>query len=180
MISRYKQPKPKRCAKCKDEFPNRGMKKYCMSCERKIHSGNIEEMSREELIELPLPTLLDAAEGMFNLFIRERDKDGRCISCGKNYTHENPIQAGHFYAAGMHPGLRFNENNAHGQCFTCNIVHHGNTVQYATRLEKKIGLSKLAELIVIADGTKNYKWSRIELAEVIIEYREKLKTTKNR
>ena len=78
----------------------------------------------------------------FNKFIRNRDKGEACISCG-NYT---TLQAGHFFSAGQHPSVKFNEDNCHGQCVHCNYYKHGNLINYRHNLIEKIGEDRFEKL----------------------------------
>ncbi len=70
-----------------------------------------------------VPKLTQEAQQAFNAYIRERDRDEPCISCGEMNP---PIyrggqwDAGHYLTVGAHPELRFNEQNAHKQCKKCN------------------------------------------------------------
>ena len=77
-----------------------------------------------------------------NAYIRARDADKPCISCGTR----KPVQycAGHFKTSGGNPELRFNELNIHKQCNKhCNKELSGNIAAYRPRLVEKIGQSKV-------------------------------------
>ena len=68
------------------------------------------------------PTNTDLLRGMlwtvFSKYIRDRDKDKPCISCGKMFDVK---QAGHFVpVGGSSVGLWFDEQNVHGECEGCN------------------------------------------------------------
>ena len=58
------------------------------------------------------------AQAAFNKFIRLRDHDQPCISCGRH--HGGQYHAGHFLSVGARPELRFEELNVHKQCAPCN------------------------------------------------------------
>ena len=77
-----------------------------------------------------IPQLIKLATIHFNKYIRQRDK--RCISC--NAPTEN---AGHYFSAGNHASLRFDERNVHGQCIRCNKWLHGNLIEYRKRSEER-------------------------------------------
>ena len=114
---------------------------------------------------IPLPKLLKKAQIVFNRFIRERDKDKGCISCGSQVT-----EAGHYYSQGHHSALRFNEVNVNGQCTRCNCFLHGNLIQYRNGL-----ISRYSEVeIILLDsiGTRNplRKYQRHELEFIIKHY----------
>ena len=67
----------------------------------------------------------------FNAFIRDRDKDNRCITCGKRSVSD----AGHFISCRFE-ATRFDENNVHGQCITCNRFEYGNQYEHSIALDK--------------------------------------------
>lgn len=106
----------------------------------------------------------------FKKYIRLRDKEQSCISCGNPY----PAHAGHFYSAGHYPALEFNENNVHVQCIRCNCHLHGNLNEYRKRIVYKIGQNDLDRLDYLADQYKKtgYKHDRFFLIEVIEKYKE--------
>ena len=56
------------------------------------------------------------ADKYFSLFIRERDKDKGCVTCGKFTDNKD---CGHFLSRRFE-STRFDEKNAHGQCQKCN------------------------------------------------------------
>lgn len=88
----------------------------------------------------------DEAQRAVNRFIRARDYNDPCISCG---TTRRDIQyaAGHLLSRGAHPELRFNEDNIHRQCNKrCNLELSGNIGPYRENLIKKIGSAKMAIL----------------------------------
>lgn len=80
---------------------------------------------------------LKEAQAAFNAFIRTRDHDQPCISCGR--FHTGSFDAGHYRSVGAAPALRFDENNVHKQCVPCNQHKGGNIVEYRIRLVEKIG-----------------------------------------
>lgn len=90
---------------------------------------------------------------VFNAYIRERDKNKPCISCGTNKS--NAWHASHYYPT-TKSYLRFNEDNVHKSCVKCNVFLHGNLVQYRERLIEKIGI----ERVIALDEAKN---NRLEL-----------------
>ena len=114
--------------------------------------------------------LKDKLVKLFHKFIRERDKDKPCISCGQYTT----LQAGHFYSGGHYSALRFDEVNVHGQCLRCNYFLSGNLNNYRINLEKKIGTERLKQLDMKASiyiRTRTFKWDRFSLIEKIEKYK---------
>jgi len=112
-----------------------------------------------------IPVLLRLAKIAFNKWIRERDKNLGCISCGSQIT-----EAGHYYSAGHHSALRFNEVNVNGQCTRCNCFLHGNLIHYRNGLISKYGKQEIDLLDSV--GTRNplKKWQRHELEFIINHY----------
>jgi hypothetical protein len=112
----------------------------------------------------PLPKLLKDAQKVFNSFIRHRDKDKGCISCGGPVQH-----AGHFIAVGNSGFLRFNEHNVNGQCVKCNTFLHGNLLNYRKGMIKKYG----EEVVDYLESHQYYtrKHDRQELEEIINHYK---------
>lgn len=117
--------------------------------------------------QTPLPKMLKKAQEVFNRWIRERDKDKGCISCGSEVDH-----AGHYYSQGHHSGLRFNEINTNGQCLRCNNFLHGNLINYRKGLVKRYGEAKVM-LLENNNVNKVKKWTRVELQAIIQEYGKK-------
>ncbi len=112
------------------------------------------------------PELIKKAQIVFNKFIRERDADKSCISCGSRVE-----QAGHFYSAGHYSMLRFHEYNCNGQCVRCNYYLSGNLNQYRINLEKRIGKDSLSTLDTLA-VKRAFKWDRFTLIDIIEKYKE--------
>jgi hypothetical protein len=111
--------------------------------------------------------LIKIAQRHFNKFIRERDKDLPCINCGKY----RELQAGHFYPTSTHSHLRFNEDNAGGECLSCNYFNsQSHSYGYRVNLEKRIGKERFENLETMAKF-KNHKWDRFSLIAIILKYR---------
>lgn len=77
-----------------------------------------------------LPKLKAKLQEIFNEYIRLRDKDRPCISCGEIKT----LQAGHYWAVGGYDGLRFDEDNVHGECAGCNGFDDMHLIGYRDNL----------------------------------------------
>ncbi|TEW24926.1 recombination protein NinG, partial [Histophilus somni] len=84
---------------------------------------------------------LKELQGVFNRFIRLRDKNLPCISCGR--YHQGQWHAGHYRSVGACPELRFNEDNVHKQCSVCNNHKSGNVIEYRINLVAKIGVERV-------------------------------------
>lgn len=87
------------------------------------------------------PEHLAGAQAVFNRYIRARDADLPCISCGRHHT--GAWDAGHYRSVGAQPALRFNEDNTHRQCVPCNQHKGGNAVEYRLGLLARIGAERV-------------------------------------
>lgn len=126
-----------------------------------------------------LPQLIAKCQSLFNEYIRARDLSGdhfKCISCGQ-IKSERFMHSGHYYNVGHYAGLRFNEDNAHGQCIHCNKYLHGNLIEYRDNLFMKIGAECFENLKLKALYYKRcgHKFSRFEVEQRIEELKKKLK-----
>ena len=119
------------------------------------------------------PELLKECQVAFNEYIRARDKDRPCISCGRQ--HQGQYHAGHFLSVGARAGLRFDERNCHKQCQPCNTHLHGNLINYRIRLIRKIGLAEV-ERLECDVSEKHY--TREELMQMTKDYRKKARELK--
>lgn len=81
------------------------------------------------------------AQAAFNAFIRARDADLPCISCGRH--HQGQYHAGHYLSVGARPELRFVELNVAKQCAPCNTHLSGNAVMYRKALVDRIGTASV-------------------------------------
>ena len=119
----------------------------------------------------------------FNTFIRLRDHDQPCISCGR-YDHEVPDKgrggkwdAGHYRSVGSAVELRFVEQNVHKQCKHCNSAKGlgGNYVEYRKGLIVRIGLEAVERL----EGPERPpKMTIPELKDAIKDYRARARQLK--
>ena len=175
----------KRCKNCKQPFtPIRStLEKYCQKdeCIRVFVAEAKEKawkkkkaIKKEEL--MTVQDYVKIAQQVFNKYIRLRDKDKGCISCGKQLVGK--FDAGHFYNANNHWSVRFDERNVHGQCVNCNQHKHGNLLEYRVRLMSRLGygmegISHMYNLEM--DARKTRKYTIEELKEIISTYKQKIK-----
>jgi 5-methylcytosine-specific restriction endonuclease McrA len=115
--------------------------------------------------------LVKAAQLVFNKFIRLRDKDELCISCGKKINGVK--HASHYLSAGGHSAVRYNEDNVWVSCYKCNVMLSGNQIEYRKRLIQKIGVERVEWLE--NNGNIVKKWTKEELKLLITEYKKKTK-----
>ena len=129
---------------------------------------------RERLSELrPLSYYQKKAQTAFNAFIRERDKDLPCVSCGR--FHEGQWHAGHFRTVGASPETRYNEDNCFKQCQPCNNHLSGNISNYRPELIRRIGQERYDALM---GYHASVKWTREIIEGIEKDYKLKLKQIK--
>ncbi|AWX14823.1 recombinase NinG [Mergibacter septicus] len=86
------------------------------------------------------------AQSAVNKYIRVRDENKECISCGTPLISEKlggGFDAGHFRSRGSAPHLRFYTLNIHGQCKRCNRWLSGNYHEYRIGLIERLGIEKV-------------------------------------
>lgn len=144
--------------------------------EAKIKNRLEREQFKERKAKLKrIPDLIKEAQTAFNAYIRARDAEQRCISCGVLLSREaigGGFDAGHYRSRGSAKHLSFHEDNCHGQCKRCNRYGAGMAVDYRIGLVRRIGLARVEALE--ADSTVR-KWGRDELIAIRAEYVAKLK-----
>ena len=116
---------------------------------------------------------------IFHLFIRLRDarKDGtfQCISCGRILPFERS-DCGH-YINERHSATRYNEDNCHAQCRTCNLFKRGNPEEFRKALVRKYGEEKVEALERMKNDIS--KMSESDYQEKIFYYEERINELKN-
>ncbi|MCU1717333.1 recombination protein NinG [Pseudomonas sp. 5P_3.1_Bac2] len=144
--------KPKKCRHCKGAFvPAKPLQVACgVPCAVALAKA-AGEKERKSLAQLERKELkaakeriksrgehLKEAQAAFNEWVRLRDADQPCISCG---TFANvQYAAGHYRTVAAAPELRFEPLNVHKQCNkNCNKEKSGNIVGYRVSLVRKIG-----------------------------------------
>lgn len=184
-----KQPKPKTCKNpaCGEKFvPQRLGQTVCSpKCGLAIKEVN-QEKARKSLAQVQrreikvrkekLKTRADhlrEAQAVFNEWVRLRDADLPCVSCGRH--HEGQYHAGHYRTVGANPEIRFEPLNAWKQCAPCNTHLSGNLVNYRLSLLQRIGAEKLEWLEGPHPACKH---TIEEIKAIKAEYREKIKELK--
>ena len=178
-----KKIKPKTCKGCGNEFmPRASIQTACsIKCafdlvqnkkekaaataakaERKADKEKLEKLKSRR-------THLNDAQAIFNKFIRLRDHDQPCISCG---AIEATWDAGHYRSVGAAPQLRYNEDNCHRQCVHCNQHKSGNAIEMRRGMIKRIGVERVEAL---EDSNTLTRWTIEDALRIKTEYKEKIK-----
>ena len=103
---------------------------------------------------------------LVHAYVRKRDKDMNCISCGCQWNDK--FQAGHYYPGGSFETLKFNLDNINGQCEQCNLFKEGNFENYTLNLPKRIGKLRFDNLVKLAEIDKQFSkvWNLDNLKEI--------------
>ena len=139
---------------------------------------DFEKIEKEHKNRKGLTSILESVKSVCHEYIRLRDKNKPCISCGTQWHKD--FQAGHFYKAELFSTIKFNELNINAQCVQCNIRKEGNESEYRVNLPSRIGedafkaLDELGKL----DHSVDFKWDREELKKIRAYYRNQLKELK--
>lgn len=174
-------------------MPDCGIEIHRMTREKEAeyHSKEFKkETRRRKEAALTTSDWIKKVQVKFNAYIRERDKDEPCISCGRmdHEISEHPRggkwDAGHYLSRGAFPELRFEPKNTHKQCKSCNAgsgkyARKNHTVQqeYRERLIDKIGIVDIEKL----EGPHPAKRYRIpELKELYNYWSDMLKKQRDK
>lgn len=149
--------RPKKCrnAACRADFiPARPMQTACsVSCaialtEARKVKQSLDQAKQERAARRAARERIKTkgdymreTQAAFNEWIRERDRDLPCISCGR--FHQGQFHAGHYRTVGANPELRFNPLNVHKQCAPCNNHKSGDIVNYRINLVQRIGADQV-------------------------------------
>ena len=186
-----KQPKPKTCrnATCSVKFvPQRLGQAVCSpACALATKDVN-QQKARKSLAQVERREIkvrkeklksradhLKDTQQAFNAWVRERDAELPCISCGRH--HAGQYHSGHYRTVGASPELRFEPLNAWKQCAPCNNYLSGNLINYRISLLQKIGEEKV---IWLEGPHEAKKYTIEELKAMTADYRAKTRELKGR
>lgn len=112
---------------------------------------------------------------VFNQWIRLRDADEPCISCGRPPSWQGQWDAGHYRSRGSSPALRFDPDNVHKQCGPCNVHLSGNLIEYRVGLIERRGIRVVERL----EGPQEpLKMTIADIVEAKAEYRARVRELK--
>lgn len=166
--------KLKLCKQCGNPFkPYNSLQIVCgVTCAVKFNSKKeVDKRVKQLRKELKHPNYIELLQVVFNTYIRTRDKGFPCISCNEPLTTKH--DAGHYWTVKGYSGIRFDEDNVHAQCVSCNQHKDGAQAEYEIGLRKRIGDERFEAL---KERRHNeLKLSIPELQELIKQYKEKTK-----
>ena len=113
------------------------------------------------------------AKRSFQKWVRLRDKDKPCISCGS--SEKELVDGGHYFKAELYSGLIFDERNCHKQCRKCNRYLGGNEIQYRLGLVERYGKEYVEKLEQESKDKRVYKFTKKELIAIKLKYDLKIK-----
>lgn len=189
MTIERKPAKPKKCrvAACGATFvPSRMGQAVCSPACAMIDAPRHEPKARKALADIERKDIkvrkeklksradhLKDTQQAFNAWVRARDAELPCISCGRH--HDGQYHSGHYRTVGANPELRFEPLNAWKQCAPCNNHLSGNLINYRISLLQRIGEEKVAWL----EGPHEAKKYTVdELKAMTADYRAKTKELK--
>ncbi|MBJ2206136.1 recombination protein NinG [Pseudomonas carnis] len=189
MTIERKPAKPKKCrvATCRASFvPSRMGQAVCSPACALIDGPRHAPKARKALADIErkdikvrkekLKSRADHAKDTqqaFNEWVRLRDADLPCVSCGRH--HDGQYHAGHYRTVAANPAIRFEPLNVHKQCAPCNNHKSGDIVNYRIELVKRIG----AEAVEWLEGPHEPKKYTVEqLKAMTAEYRAKTRELK--
>ncbi|WKZ94086.1 recombination protein NinG [Chimaeribacter arupi] len=171
MAKGTKPPKARTCPICSTEYtPRSTTQKVCHSYKCAIEFTRLkgeekaarEKRKQERLQRDDLKRRRESLKGLsewnreaqaaFNRYIRMRDLNKECVSCGShlisnsNYLTGSAVDASHYRSRGAASHLKFNVFNVHSACTRCNRQLSGNAVEYRIRLIERIGLERVERL----------------------------------
>ena len=179
-------PKAKPCKHCKQPTNNKiGLRYLCnidhaiaftkSEAERKQTKQKAEQRKNERAAIKaekqrikPLSKWLSEAQAEFNRYIRLRDSEVSCISCGA--VTAGQWDCSHYRSRGAASHLRFSEINCNRACSVCNQHYSGRIVDYRIGLIRKVGEAAVIEL---ENDNKPHKWTIEEVAAIKKEYAAK-------
>jgi len=123
---------------------------------------------------------ISEAQSAFNAYVRWRDRNEPCISCGKHRPEKfgGNYDAGHFRSRGSAPHLRFHLWNVHKQCVYCNRYKSGAVSDFRVALIWKMGQEKVDYLECLQSTREhdiNYAKRVKSIFTRLLKHRKKLK-----
>lgn len=175
--------KPRKCKICKAPSLSKSIEPVCgIKCaielakrKREKKEAKDSAKSRSELRERKerIKTRgewLKEAQAACNAFIRKRDSNLACVSCGS--VQAKQWDAGHYKTTAARPGLRFHPANIHKQCSRCNDWLSGNIHPYRVELINRVG-NKMVDYL--ENSNPFSAWTIEEIKEIKAHYKELLK-----
>lgn len=175
--------KQKKCVICGSSFsPRTSLQRTCSDHiyqwyrQQKEKAEAKKWRSDKKRIKEKLKTLSQyekEARREFQKWIRWRDREEPCISCGA--TTAKQWHAGHYMKAELYSGMIFDERNCRRQCSRCNDLYSGMQAEYRQQLVVKFGREYVEKLEEDANRLRKYKYTKEQLISIKEKYKKKLK-----
>ena len=112
---------------------------------------------------------------LFSDCVRQRDMNGRCITCGRPFHGMFVmVTCGHFRKR-RHLMTRWNLENAYGQCWKCNS--EDNDAKFTAVLIEMLGEEKMTELVDLSHEEVHLTYTDLkEIYDALLEYKHKLES----
>ena len=140
----------RKCKTCGKKYePFNSLQKACSpKCALALVDKNKKKKIKKDLTEFrkgdkSLAKLRAEAQKEVNAYIRLRDENKPCISCG---SLSQDVDAGHFRSRGAAKHLAFNTFNIFRQCKRCNRYLGGNYSEMRKGVIERIGLERVERL----------------------------------
>ena len=144
---------PKTCKTCRQKFlPSRPMQVVCspLCAAALVAKKRREKMAKEASAERKetreklrametYQKRCGRVQELANAYVRLRDRNEPCISCGKPSTWAGQWHCSHYKSVGSNSFLRFNYYNLNKSCSVCNNHLSGNISGYREGLTRKYG-----------------------------------------
>lgn len=132
-----------------------------------------KELKVRKINAQPKTYWIKQAQQAVNAFVRARDSNLPCVSCGTHSAAQ--WDAGHYRTTAAAPQFRFDPRQIHKQCSVCNQHKSGNIVPYRVELIKRIGIETVD---AIENNHERRSYSIEELKGIRDYYRLELKRLK--
>jgi hypothetical protein len=147
--------------------------KSLLTAKKEVKAKEKKQVKEQKEKLKTLSELEADAKRVFQKYIRLRDKDKPCISCGIQQT--DLWDGGHYKKAEIYSGVIFDENNVHKQCRKCNRFLGGNELNYRDGLIQRFNVDFVENIELKANETRKYKYTKEELKEIKEKYLKKIK-----
>lgn len=177
--------KPRKCPECGTVFvASRAGQKVCESvkCAMSYAQRQREKVRKKQIVadrkafrETDRSWWLKATQADVNAWVRWRDRDKPCITCGKppQATKQGGARdAGHYLTRAAYSALRFDTRQIFAQCVVCNRYNSGRRHEYRLAMIEKHGPEFVEWL---ESQTQPKKWDIDELKEIRAHYRKLLR-----
>jgi len=121
------------------------------------------------------------AQAAVNAYVRHRDKDKQCISCGTSLRSASlggGYDAGHYRSRGSAPHMRFRTDQIFGQCKKCNRWMSGNVDKMRVGIVWRYGQEYL-DRIEMDNTPKNYSIDDLKRIKSIFTKKLRLRSNTN-